>query len=120
MDDAHRREFTALLAQWRRRVDDAVAALRADLDALAEARADVGADDEHDPEGVTVSAEWSRVQGLLADAQQERDEVDAALGRCDAGTYGVCRSCGRAIPVGRLRVRPTATLCVPCAERAGR
>jgi RNA polymerase-binding transcription factor DksA len=38
----------------------------------------------------------------------------------DAGTYGVCANCGRSIPAARLRVRPFAELCVPCAEKLGR
>lgn len=39
-----------------------------------------------------------------------------ALQRLDAGTYGLCESCGGPIPVGRLRAFPRATLCVPCKQ----
>jgi RNA polymerase-binding transcription factor DksA len=120
MDDAHRAEFGALLRERRAAIDETLASLTGDLQDLIAARADASADDEHDPEGVTLSAEWSRVEGLRAEQQRERDAVDAALQRWDAGSYGVCVSCGRPIPVGRLRVRPMASLCVACAERLGR
>ncbi|QIG40854.1 molecular chaperone DnaK [Microbacterium sp. 4R-513] len=93
------------------------------LDAeIAELRLDRGresADDEHDPEGATLSGEWSKLEGLRSGALAELGEVDAALARVADGTYGVCVDCGRRIPVERLRVRPTATRCVDCAAKAG-
>jgi len=73
-------------------------------------------DDEHDPEGPTLSSEWSRIRGLLSEAEAQLGETDAALARVDAGTYGVCENCGRPIPAARLEVRPAARLCVPCAS----
>jgi len=119
MDEAHRAELGALLRERRTAIEQTLGALAADLDGLAVARADATADDEHDPEGVTLSGEWSRLEGLRAQQERERDAVDAAITRWDAGDYGVCEGCGRPIPVGRLRVLPMATLCVSCAERAG-
>jgi DnaK suppressor protein len=41
-------------------------------------------------------------------------EIDAALERIAAGTYGRCRSCGNAIPAERLEFRPHASTCVAC------
>jgi RNA polymerase-binding protein DksA len=41
-------------------------------------------------------------------------EIDAALERIDAGTYGICRNCGKPIPEERLDAVPYAVLCVPC------
>ena len=46
------------------------------------------------------------------------EEIDAALARLDAGTYGRCVSCGSAIPVERLEFRPFAAACVTCQQRA--
>lgn len=73
-------------------------------------------DDEHDPEGVPLSAEWSRLSGLVEGALAELGQVDDALARLDADTYGVCARCAKPIPAARLEVRPFAELCVPCAE----
>ena len=75
-------------------------------------------DDEHDPEGVTLSSEWSRLSALAEAAADEVRQYDDALARWDAGDYGICTSCGKPIPEGRLEVRPFARLCVPCAEKA--
>ncbi|MDR2998672.1 MAG: TraR/DksA C4-type zinc finger protein [Microbacterium sp.] len=76
-------------------------------------------DDEHDPEGVTLSSEWSRLSALADAAADELRQVDDALARVDAGTYGICAGCGKPIPAERLEVRPFADRCVACAE-AGR
>jgi DnaK suppressor protein len=43
------------------------------------------------------------------------EEIDAALARIAAGSYGTCTGCGRAIPAARLRLRPFAATCVACA-----
>lgn len=114
--------MTAREALARRRAD-ALARLAHLDDVLAGLRADRGADaadDEHDPEGATLSGEWSRLEGLRTEARREVDETDAALARLAAGSYGICADCGRGIPAARLAARPDATRCVSCAERAGR
>jgi DnaK suppressor protein len=116
---ASRTELRTLLDE----LHDAAAARVAAIDeTLAELRADRGsdvADDEHDPEGVTLSGEWSRAVALEEAARREMTEIDDAVRRFEAGTYGICVDCGRGIPVARLRVRPFATRCVSCAEKAG-
>lgn len=40
--------------------------------------------------------------------------VQAALGRMEAGDYGVCARCSQKITVQRLEAMPTATLCITC------
>ncbi|GAA2574830.1 TraR/DksA family transcriptional regulator [Microbacterium binotii] len=110
--------FTELLTTARRDASARLIARGEAIRGVQEARNDpAGADDEHDPEGATLSDEWSRLEGLRRAAAVEIQEIDDALHRLEDGTFGVCASCGRDIPVGRLLVRPTATLCVPCAER---
>ena len=47
-------------------------------------------------------------------ASRQLEAVDAALARLDAGTFGVCRNCGRPIPEERLEARPWAPLCIDC------
>jgi RNA polymerase-binding transcription factor DksA len=116
-DDAR---FRALLGELRAQASARLAATRATLDELAHDREGSNDDDEHDPEGVTLSSEWSRLTGLADAAAAELQEVDDAIARLDAGTYGVCASCGKPIPPARLEVRPFATHCVACAEKLGR
>lgn len=95
-------------------------ALAAELEHLRADRGAESADDEHDPEGVTLSSEWSRLDGLLAAANAELAEIDDALARDAEGAYGICADCGQPIPPARLEVRPTATRCVACASRLSR
>ncbi len=44
-------------------------------------------------------------------------QIDSALERIAAGTYGVCESCGGPISPERLAALPYAVRCVACAER---
>lgn len=105
-----------VLTERLRRLDEQLARLDADAASLRSDRADATADDEHDPEGSTLSGEWQRVEALRHAALSERDEVIAALARVDAGTYGICVRCGQPIPPARLEARPMATMCVACAS----
>ena len=91
-------------------------------DAMAEvriARSDATADDEHDPEGPTMTQEWSQRTAVLADVRSELTEIDHALARIDDGSYGICARCGKRITVARLDARPTAELCIDCARLVG-
>jgi DnaK suppressor protein len=60
------------------------------------------------------------VSALESEAVHQIAEIEAAISRLDAGTYGVCVSCGEPIGDGRLKVRPAATQCRDCAELDGR
>ena len=111
-----RERLLALRAQAEARVQ----ATAATLGELTHDRESSNDDDEHDPEGVTLSSEWSRLTGLAEAAASELHQVDDALTRVEAGTYGVCANCGRPIPAGRLEARPFAEYCVSCAEKLGR
>lgn len=113
-------DLRALLEELRAQADARVRATAATLDELTHDRGGSNDDDEHDPEGVTLSSEWSRLTGLAEAAASELRQVDDALSRMDAGTYGICASCGRPIPPARLEVRPFALHCVACAEKLGR
>jgi len=73
-------------------------------------------DDEHDPEGSTVGFERALVIDLLSQAEADVAALEAALERFDAGTYGRCEPCGRAIPTERLAANPTTRACVGCAQ----
>jgi DnaK suppressor protein len=47
-------------------------------------------------------------------------EVEAALRRIDAGTFGVCAGCEEDISPKRLAAVPWASLCIGCQETADR
>lgn len=47
------------------------------------------------------------------------EAVDAALARLDAGTYGMCTSCGKPVAAERLEALPAAALCIDCQRATG-
>lgn len=49
------------------------------------------------------------------DGAQELVEIDAALARLEAGTWGHCERCGSAIGRDRLRALPEIRRCLSCS-----
>lgn len=84
-------------------------ALKAEAEALARDRepGDVQFDDESG-EGDTLAVERDFDLARAAAAMATIEEIDAALARIDAGTYGVCEYSGQPIPKERLRAIPYA------------
>jgi RNA polymerase-binding transcription factor DksA len=77
---------------------------------------------EHTAAAESASTEEREVANALAvRTAAVVDDLDDALARLDAGTYGACEPCGAAIPFERLEAIPHARLCVACQQRpAGR
>lgn len=46
----------------------------------------------------------------------ELKRIDAAIARCNDGSYGMCISCDDEINPKRLELDPAATLCIDCAS----
>jgi DnaK suppressor protein len=98
------------------RAKERMAALGRELTGIAEAAAQPGTDDEHDPEGATLAFEREHTAALLARAREQITEIDAAIGRLDDGTYGTCVRCGQPVGEDRLAARPAAATCIRCAR----
>ena len=88
-----------------------------DYDGVVAASRHANADDEHDPEGATIAFERSQVGAFVLQVREHLGEVDAALERLDAGTYGTCERCGAPIGDDRLEARPVARTCIRCAAK---
>ncbi|SET22077.1 TraR/DksA family transcriptional regulator [Thalassotalea agarivorans] len=56
------------------------------------------------------------LNALESEAKVEIQQLSDAILRIDAGTYGVCGSCGEDIAKQRLEVQPSATQCIKCAS----
>jgi RNA polymerase-binding transcription factor DksA len=56
--------------------------------------------------------------GLDDEAVGELRQVNRALERLNAGTYGICTGCEEPIDARRLEAMPFAELCIACAEQA--
>ena len=115
----------AELAEVRTELESEAASLRADI---AKAAADIAdrlidsARDAGDDEAEAGAKAFEREHELAAtqNAQDLLDQGERALHRIDAGTYGVCESCGKPIGKARLLAFPRATLCVECKQRQER
>ncbi len=70
--------------------------------------------DEESGEGGTMNVERERDLALSAQARAAVDEIDRALAKLDAGTYGICERCGEPIKRARLKALPYAALCIAC------
>jgi DnaK suppressor protein len=105
----------ALLLQEREASQRQAESLRAEAEQLAEEMEPGDTQfDEESGEGGTLNVERERDLALSAQAWAAVDEIDRALKKVDAGSYGICEQCGQPIPKARLKAVPHATLCVAC------
>ena len=115
----------AELKEVRTELESEAVSLRADLakaasdiaERLSDSVRDAG-DDSAD--AGTTAFEREQDLALTQNAQDLLDQGDRALARINAGTYGVCESCGTPIGKARLLAFPRATLCVQCKQREER
>jgi RNA polymerase-binding transcription factor DksA len=56
------------------------------------------------------------LQKLDEQSRRRVDDIQAALARIEAGTYGYCEICGHVISQARLEVLPMARYCVRCQQ----
>jgi RNA polymerase-binding protein DksA len=91
--------------------EDAVAGLLRDSgDGAGDDQADTGT------KNITREHEMS----LAANAREMLAQTEHALDRLDAGTYGLCESCGNPIGKARMQAFPRATLCMECKQKQER
>jgi len=103
------------LIEEREAADGQIAELTRSFEEIVEAVQDTNNDDEHDPEGTTIAFERAQVAALLNQAKADRDAIDEALAKIDAGEYGACADCGEPIGAERLAAIPSASKCISCA-----
>jgi RNA polymerase-binding transcription factor DksA len=70
------------------------------------------AGDQHLADHATDMLDRELDETLEENAEHVLREIDEALARLDAGTYGTCAVCGDEIPEERLAAIPYATLCI--------
>ena len=68
--------------------------------------------DQHPADTATELSDQERETAVLDAVNERRQEVQAALDRIEAGTYGRCVDCGAELPDERLDARPEAARCV--------
>jgi DnaK suppressor protein len=113
------------VAEVRQLLEEDATGMRADI-AEAEAqiadRLDNGLRDDGDDEADAGVKTFEREHEFVmtSNARNLLEQTEKALARIDAGTYGVCESCGQPIGKARLMAFPRAVLCVTCKQREER
>jgi len=101
----------------REQLHDRLRALEQRLGRIATDRRHEATPLERDFAEQAVQRENDEVLDALDESgRREFDELQQALGRMEAGSYGICEECEEPISDARLRVLLTATRCVECAE----
>jgi len=105
-------------------LDDRRAALEQERDHLAQQLADLGygssgrlSFDQNFADSSQVTAERGEAEVLATSLQESLAEVHAALDKLEAGTYGLCETCGQPIAPARLEAMPATPSCINCASR---
>lgn len=102
-------------AEARTILDGERARILADLANLREGRGgDGSARLEQGPDDAVATYTHEFDEGVEIELRESLDEVDAALARIDAGTYGACVDCGQPIAESRLAAVPSAARCIDC------
>ena len=107
-----------LMAERDRLTEVRDAATRLSTSANEAAERELSSADQHPAEQATETLERELDLGVLQSVESELTEVQAALERLEAGTYGTCEICGKPIAEGRLEAMPAARYCVEDQAKA--
>lgn len=97
---------------------DEIAASEEQLSGLMRDSGDGAGDDQADTGSKNITREHELA--LAGNAREMLYQIERALERLEAGTYGLCESCGNPIGKARMQAFPRATLCVECKQRQER
>lgn len=68
--------------------------------------------DQHTGDLGTATFEREKADSIRLSVEGQLADVEHAMARLDAGTYGICDMCGKKIPDERLKARPAARFCI--------
>ena len=108
--------FRETLSAERERVVAALDNLKAENPGSIEDETGDETQDQHFGDVATATHDGVVDYTLADNEEQLLAEIDAALERIEAGTFGVCTNCGKPIAEDRLDARPWADLCIDCAR----
>ena len=111
-------KYRARLEEERERLQELVQEYEHELEEarLSESSSD-RSPDPGNAEASSTKLEYAKELSLEQNTLDLLSKVEWALAKIGEGTYGICDSCGKSIPLARLDALPYATLCVDCARR---
>ena len=78
---------------------------------------DLGSDVDSMDEEADEAEEIDRELTLASDLKKRLEQIESALLKIDAGTYGKCESCGGEISLEMLETVPESRLCLNCKKQ---
>jgi len=110
---------TSLVEEFGRRLREARRAL---LRTLTTTDDEIATLERHEPGAVVEDAARETIAEVLSRLvgreKHELDDIEDALVRLGAGTFGLCDRCGRTIALARLRALPAVRHCFDCQQEA--
>jgi RNA polymerase-binding transcription factor DksA len=73
--------------------------------------------DENFADSSQVTAERGEIEALAGTLSETLRDIEDALAKFDADTYGTCERCEGDIGADRLEAMPAARLCITCASQ---
>jgi DnaK suppressor protein len=105
-------------------------ALRRRLQEISREHQQIVAEAQQIRAGATSVTDFAEDGAMASESEQDdllasrllrqADQLNEALARIEAGTYGTCQECGEQIAAPRLKALPHATCCLGCQERQER
>jgi RNA polymerase-binding protein DksA len=114
------KHFRSRLLEERKRVKEAIDYLHEENPGSVQDEAQDSTADNHPADVATVTFDRELDYSLEENEERLLEAIDAALGRIDDGTYGICRTCGQAIGEERLEALPWTTQCIDCKRKEER
>ena len=110
-----------LLSQERERLQG----IKEELDAVKDesqqdSMEELSSYDQHQADVATETFDREKDLSILDNIEGELADIEHALERIDAGTYGTCEACGKPIDDDRLEAVPAARFCVDDQVQAER
>ena len=114
--------FRDILEEERRRVVDAISYLHEETPGSLEDETEemVGSSDNHLGETATATLDREIDYSREENSEQVLKSIEAALGRIEDGTFGICQTCREQISEERLEAIPYATQCIDCRRKGER
>ena len=113
------------LAKFRRLLEDEQSRVRNELESLqstdsaadeSDEQGELSDYDQHPADSATETFMRERDEAIEVDAQSMLHDIEKALKKIDAGTYGNCERCGKPIPADRLEAIPYTPYDIKHAE----
>ena len=100
------------LDEERKRLTETLASLEEEAEAQQDSMAELSVYDEHQGDIGTETFERERNLSIIESVRAELEDIDAAYGRIESGSYGSCQTCHEPIGDERLDAVPAARFCI--------